>query len=134
VNTFSPFLPLPLLLRLLDDIHALAEFTRTLGSMLERGFDLVERMDANMATVVPLTEELNRNTLETIPLMRKALPLMEQADRNMANALPILERLVPMMSPTGIFTGPLEGALDRFGRVVDMLPGDLRKSGRDSSA
>jgi hypothetical protein len=97
-----------LLVRLLDDIHALAEFSTSFARRFDETIDLMDRMD--------------RQTAAMMPMMEKALPLMTEGNRNMAAALPVMERIIPAVTQATFFTAPLGGAIDRVGRVVERLP------------
>jgi len=106
VNQLLRFSPPVLLVRLLDDIHALAQFAQAFAQRFDDTLDVMISMQNMM------------------PLMEKALPVMEEQNRTMAAALPVMERVTPaLLQTTGLLTAPIGGALDRVGRVVERLPG-----------
>jgi hypothetical protein len=110
LNQLLSLSPPALLIRLLDDIHALAQFAQAFASRFDETIDVMKNMD--------------RQTQQMMPFMEKVLPVMQEQNRTMAAALPVLERITPaLLQTTSMFTSPIGGAIDRVGRVVDRLPG-----------
>jgi hypothetical protein len=125
VTALLRLLPPVLLVRLLDDIHAFAEFTKVLGGHFEQCLDLAERLDQDMAKALPVMRKMSRATDTSIPLMEQSIPLMREANRNMAAALPVMQGMAPAISQATMPAVALSGALGRVGRAVDR-----RKPGR----
>jgi hypothetical protein len=139
--------PPRLLLRALDDLHLLAttaqevlvEFAalRDLGERLdERGAEIVElgdRLDRRAREIVDLGERLDdraggvlntgaelhlvgREIVGQATSVRSAADEVSSRVTEIMSALPLLERAVRLGEP-------LEGAVERLGRIVDRLPG-----------
>ena len=133
--------------RVVNDIAATARLARSaparLDRMLELGEEMVaiarnvlaiaERLDARAEAVIALGErldsrvdqllELGANVQELGARMdERGGELVDRANRvtdtgtELIAVLPALERAIEMATP-------LEGAIDRFGRLVDRLPG-----------
>jgi hypothetical protein len=133
--------------RIASDVAALARLARAapaqLDRMLELGeeiasigrglLEIAERLDRRAEAVMVLGDRLDRRAGELIDLGGNMQLLGEQVDARGAqivdraaavvqtgseliNVLPALERALEMATP-------LEGAIDRFGRFVDRLPG-----------
>ena len=161
-----------LVLRALDDLHAIAEAARDLPSRIgvleDRLEDIegqartaievaqainttaatamvvAEQVDERLETVLELGERIETRAGEVLDLggtlQELALQVLDEA-RIMAvraeavaevggqvvASLPALERAVTMATP-------LEGAVERVGRLVDRLPGGRPPEPRDSGA
>lgn len=133
--------------RLTADVAAIARLARAAPAQLERMLELgeevaaigrglleiAERLDRRAEAVMVLGERLDQRAGELIDLGGHMQILGEQVDARGAeivdratrvvetgseliNVLPALERALEMATP-------LEGAIDRFGRFVDRLPG-----------
>ena len=133
--------------RITSDVAALTRLARAapaqLDRMLELGeeiasigrglLEIAERLDRRAEAVMALGDRLDRRAGELIDLGGNMQLLGEQVDARGAeivdraaavvqtgseriNVLPALERALDMATP-------LEGAIDRFGRFVDRLPG-----------
>lgn len=144
----NPLLAGPtLVLRALDDLHAIAEAARDLPrhvARLEDRLEQIERrvdvalavandIDGTATDVVGLGERIEERAGEVIvlggTLQDLALQVLDEArtvairaeavaevGSQVVAALPTLERAVNMATP-------LEGAVERVGRLVDRLPG-----------
>jgi hypothetical protein len=143
--------------RIASDVAALARLARAapaqLDRMLELGeeiasigrglLEIAERLDSRAEAVMALGDRLDRRAGELIDLGGNMQLLGEQVDARGAeivdraaavvqtgseliNVLPALERALGMATP-------LEGAIDRFGRFVDRLPGGGPRHPRDDS-
>jgi hypothetical protein len=128
----------------LDRLLTLAEEIAAIG---HRALDIAERLDQRAEAVLTLAERLDRRTGKIMALGErldeKAADLVDMGARirdagsvidargaeivdratkvvetgsELITVLPALERALEM-------TTPLEGAIDRFGRLVDRLPG-----------
>jgi hypothetical protein len=133
--------------RALSDLTAIARLARTapaqIDRMLELGeeiasigrgvLEIAERLDRRAEAVLQVGNRLDARASEMLDLGATMQALGEQVDARGAEivdratrvvetgseligVLPALERALEMASP-------LEGAIDRFGRLVDRLPG-----------
>jgi methyl-accepting chemotaxis protein len=144
--------------RLLSDLSAVARLARSAPARLDRLLELgeemaeigrsvlaiAERLDARAEAVMALGERLDQRAAELIELgagmrelgMRidaRSAEIIDRADRvtetgaELIAVLPALERAVEMAMP-------LEGAIDRFGRLVDRLPGGAARRRAEQAA
>lgn len=132
----NPLLIAPqLLLRALDDLHTIAQ-------AVARVEEIEQRLDARLAAVLELGDrieqlgelvdrrigEIDARAAEVVALADRVDAVIEQGARieavarevaqrggQIADAMPVLQRAVEMAVP-------LEGAVERLGRVVDRLP------------
>jgi hypothetical protein len=133
--------------RILSDLSAVARAARTAPAQLDRVLELgeeiastgrlvlevAERLDQRAAAFLALGERLDSRAVELIELGASVRDLGERIDdrgaeivdratrvvdtgSELITALPAFERALEMATP-------LEGAIDRFGRLVDRLPG-----------
>jgi hypothetical protein len=133
--------------RVASDVASIARLARSapaqLDRMLELGeeiaaigrglLEIAERLDRRAEAVMILGERLDQRATELIDLGGHMQILGEQVDargaeiadrasrvvetgNELISVLPTLERALDMATP-------LEGAIDRFGRFVDRLPG-----------
>jgi len=140
-------LPYTAVARALSDLGAIATAAREAPAQLERlivlgeeiatigrgVLDLAERLDTRATRILELAQQLDRRANEMVALGDRVSALGEQIDVRGAEivdrasgvvqtgteliaVLPTLERAIQMATP-------LEGAIDRFGRLVDRLPG-----------
>lgn len=107
----------------LDDVQRrldrALEVAETIDRRMERVLEIGERIDARADAVLELGEQL----LEVGTLANERAVLMTEAAREVAvrgaevaAALPTMERAVAIAQP-------LEGTVERLGRIVDRLPG-----------
>jgi hypothetical protein len=139
--------PQAVLNRLLSDLGAVARAARMAPERLDRLLELgeeittlgrnvlevAERIDSRADSMLAITERLDARAGQMIELADKVTALGERVDSRGAEivesanrvsatggeliaVLPALERAIEMATP-------LEGAIDRFGRLVDRLPG-----------
>ena len=130
-------LPVRLTLRALDDLH-------TIARAADRGLNLLERLDQRAERIEQLGERFlsvgERLDLRGGELLefgggmeRLGRELHEQAtvmDRHAGQVAAVGEQIVaalPTLQQAATLVSPLEGAVERIGRVVDRLPGDPRK-------
>jgi hypothetical protein len=91
--------------------QALARFDALLAA--------AERLDERAVAVIELGERVDARGVQVAEegrLLREAAAEVAVRGAQVAEALPLLERAVTMAEP-------LEGAVERFGRIVDRLPG-----------
>ena len=137
--------------RALADLGAIARLARAAPAKLDRILELgaqltrigrgvlevTERLDRRAEAVLRMGESLDARAAELVALGSRMEALGERIDVRGAEivegatavvetgdeliaVLPALERALEMASP-------LEGAIDRFGRLVDRLPGGARR-------
>jgi small-conductance mechanosensitive channel len=148
VASLADFVRLPplALLRAFDDLHTLAqvgsELTRRMDELESRADDAVELLerldsradeilalgasiDARGQSIVELGEQLNTLGTEVhaqgVLIEQRAAEVAERGAELVAT-LPTLEAAVNLVTP-------LEGAVERLGRMVDRLPGGARRPG-----
>jgi len=158
VNLAAPLLiPPKLVLRALDDLHTVATVAVTVSGQIERILVLGERIDARAEAILSLGERIDDRAeailtlghridgqADTIIAMGERLGAQGEAlvahgvliqdrakdvaDRagEIIEALPLIERAIGLAMP-------LEGAVERLGRVADRLPGGSRRQPRDAS-
>jgi hypothetical protein len=126
----NPLLAPPLLVfRALEDIHTLAqtaprfvELGERIADLGERMLDLGERIDARGDQIIEMGnqfEALGDVMTAEVRATQAAASDVVSAAREILTALPILEQAVALGAP-------LEGAVERIGRIVDRLPGGRR--------
>jgi hypothetical protein len=133
----NPLDPARLLLRLLDDLHAIAEAARCLTAS-ERPADRpeLERLTGDLRALA--------DTARSLPRVEKVLTArIEELDARLAGvldvaerieeSLPSIDRVLASIEALGdaagtlaLAVGPLQGAAERLGRVADRLPGGAR--------
>jgi hypothetical protein len=144
--------------RMLSDIGAIARLGRSapdqLYRMLELGeeivavgravLDIAERLDRRAEAIMALGDRLDGRAREVIELGHTMRDMAERVDargaeivegaatvadtgRELIGVLPAFERAVEMAAP-------LEGTIDRFGRLVDRLPGGMARRRGDRPA
>jgi hypothetical protein len=133
--------------RVLSDLGAVARAARSAPAQLDRVLELgeemasigravleiAERLDRRAAAIMALGERLDSRAVELIELGAEMRELGQRIDvrgseivdgasrvvetgGELITVLPAFERALEMATP-------LEGAIDRFGRLVDRLPG-----------
>lgn len=117
-----------------ERIDARAEQILTLGERIDARAQQIlavgERLDLRGTALVELGEEL-RAAGEQIDA--RGAEIVDRAAHvartgsELVNVIPTLERAIQM-------TTPLEGAIDRFGRLVDRLPGGAARRRADQTA
>ena len=128
-----------LILRALDDLHAIAQAAASLE-------DIERRINERLGAIAALGENVDERVAEVLELGDRIVALGDRVDlideravailatgerveqaakdvavvgRQIADALPVLQRAITMAEP-------LEGAVERLGRIVDRLPGGMR--------
>ena len=143
--------------RILSDVGAIARAARQAPAQLDRMLELgeeiasigrgvlevAERLDRRADAIMSLGERLGDQATELLDVGKQMHSLGEQVDARGAEivdratkvvetgseligVLPAFERALEMASP-------LEGAIDRFGRLVDRLPGGVPRRRVDSA-
>lgn len=119
-------IPPRLLLRALDDLHRLAvsaEIAMKQLDKLDRRADQIlalgQKLDDRADEVVALGNQmssLGRDIRAQGEVIEKRADAVVKTGMQIVDALPTLERAVGIVSP-------LEGAVERMGRIVDRFPG-----------
>jgi hypothetical protein len=146
-------LPPLALLRALDDLHTLAQVGAELMKRLDeledraeavqaglddalavghsiddmgrRALELLERLDARGASIVELGARLQEQGVE----IQEQGVLIEQRAQEVASRGAELVATLPTLEAAVALVAPLEGAVERLGRMVDRLPGGARRGG-----
>jgi hypothetical protein len=144
--------------QVVSDLGAVVDFVRWAPAQIERALDLAEelvrigatatesadRFDRRFEAMIELGTQLDARAAELITLgesMRelgyrfdtRGGELVDRANRvaetgeELIAVLPAFERAVEMATP-------LEGAIDRFGRFVDLLPGGAARRRAEQAA
>jgi hypothetical protein len=144
--------------RIVGDLAAVAGLARSAPARLDRLLELgeeiaeiarnvlaiAERLDARTEAAIALGERLDQRIQELIELGDRVQKLGQRVDERGAEivdranrvnqtgaeliaVLPAFERAVEMATP-------LEGAIDRFGRLVDRLPGGTARRRAEQAA
>lgn len=118
-----------LLVRALDDLHAIAQaaagleaIERRINERLATLVLLGESVDERLAQVLELGDRIDERAagiLTTGERVEQAARDVTIVGRQIADALPVLHRAITIAEP-------LEGAVERLGRIVDRLPGGMR--------
>jgi hypothetical protein len=138
--------------RIASDISSIARLARAAPAQLDRTLELgeeiaaigrglleiAERLDRRAEAVMALGERLDIRAAELVDLGGSMHVLGEQVD---ARGAEIVDRagavvetgaeliaVLPTLEQALQLATPLQGAIDRFGRFVDRLPGGQRQS------
>jgi len=127
VNLVSPLLiPPKLLLRALDDLHTIATVAQDANARLARleaSADALvtigSQMEVHARNVLDLGGRIDERGEQIVAegriIQERAREVSDRAGQ-VLEALPLLERAIALAEP-------LEGAVERLGRVADRLPG-----------
>ena len=126
-------IPPRLALRLLDDLHALAEAARTLPAVEARLTDRIEVLETRAAEAIAAVDTLTARADDALAVGRD----VAATGREVARALPELERALDSIeginqSATTLAQAaePLLVAAERLGRIVDRVPQGFGRWGR----
>jgi len=127
--------------RRIDQLLGLAEELVAIG---QRVLEITERLDARAESIGRLGERLDARAVELIDLGEHMQEMGGQIDRRGADIVAGAERVsetaqelllvLPTLERALDLATPLEGAIDRFGRLVDRFPGaaaQRRRQARD---
>ena len=137
-------LPVSAVMQALDDLHAIAEAARRLPAIeanLTRQFEVLNgQADSIIALgdrIVGLGERIEslggRLVERSGELLARSDEVMEESERVRASAHEVSVRgaevaaALPTLQQIATTTEPLQGAIERFGRMVDRLPGGDRE-------
>ena len=119
--------------RMLDDLHEIAMFFRSVGPRLDDLTKLADRLEVSIRAAIPVAEAVNTSLKMATPVaeavdasLKTALPLLDALSKQVEIALPLLDKLEPIAKRAVEMASPLEGAAERLGRVVDRLPRSRR--------
>jgi hypothetical protein len=137
--------------RVISDVAAVARLARSAPAQLDRLLaigeeiaqtgravrEIAERLDERADAILSLGQRLDARASEMLDLGQRVdargAEIVEAANRvaetgsELITVLPALERAIEMATP-------LEGAIDRFGRLVDMLPGGAARRRAEEAA
>ena len=137
-------LPARLVLRAFDDLHALAQAARALPDIEARLALQLDRLESRAGEVLEAMEQAEARLAEGILVGRaldeRADTILENTERvitaayavaeggeKVAAALPSLEASAAAATVLAQTAEPLQGLVERLGRVVDRLPGASRR-------
>lgn len=155
VNVLSPLVvPPKLLVRALDDLHQLATVAVRASDQIDRLLTLGERIDERTAALLALGERIEGRTDAMLALgermeghadaiLRTGQHLGAQGEQLIAHGVLLEERAqevsdrarevleaLPLLEKAIGLAMPLEGAVERIGRVADRLPGGGQRKPR----
>jgi methyl-accepting chemotaxis protein len=126
----APLIPARLVGQALEDLHAIAEAARRLPGIeatLTEQFELLNaqaerilELGERIATLGERLHERGGEILAESQHARDAAHEVAVRGAEVAAALPTLQQLATTAEP-------LQGAIERFGRIVDRLPGGERR-------
>jgi len=137
-------LPHRLVLRALEDLHALAEAARSLPDVEARLTLKIDELETRSAEVLEAVSQAEATLGDGIAIGReldeRAAAIMEQTERVIAAAygvsqsagdvaavLPSLEASAAAATILAQTAEPLQGLVERLGRITDRLPGGARR-------
>jgi hypothetical protein len=139
-------LPPLALLRAFDDLHTLAgvgtelmERLDDIESRADAAVDLLERVNARADEVLALGASIDARGESIVELGERLQAmgadihaqgvLIEQRAAEVATRGAELVATLPTLEAAVALVAPLEGAVERLGRMVDRLPGGARRGG-----
>jgi len=137
-------LPARLLLRAFDDLHALAEAARSLSDIEGRLTLKVDELETRASEVLEAVASAEATLSEGIAMAERlddrAGAVLDRTDRVVAAAyavteaadhvvevLPSLEASAAAATVLAQTAEPLQGLVERLGRIADRLPGGFRR-------
>ena len=137
-------LPHRLVLRALDDLHALAEAAKSLPDVEARLTLKVDELETRAAEVLEALAQAEATLADGIAigerLDERAIAVLDRTDRVVAAAygvtqaaehiievLPSLEASAAAATVLAQTAEPLQGLVERLGRIADRLPGGGRR-------
>jgi hypothetical protein len=137
-------LPARRVLRALDDLHAIATAARALPGVEARLTLKVDELETRAAEVLEAVSQAEATLSDGIGIGRelneRAGAIMEQTERVIAAAysvtrsaedvaavLPSLEASAAAATTLAQTAEPLQGLVERLGRIADRLPGGARR-------
>ena len=137
-------LPHRLVLRALEDLHALAEAARSLPDVEARltlkideldtraaeVLEAVAQAEATLADGIAIGERLDERTIAVLDRTDRVVAAaygVTQAAEHIAQVLPSLEASAAAATVLAQTAEPLQGLVERLGRIADRLPGGGRR-------
>jgi hypothetical protein len=137
-------LPHRLVLRALDDLHALAEAAKSLPDVEARLTLKVDELETRAAEVLEALAQAEATLADGIAigerLDERAIAVLDRTDRvvaaaygvtqaadHVAEVLPSLEASTAAATVLAQTAEPLQGLVERLGRIADRLPGGGRR-------
>ncbi|HEX3317229.1 MAG TPA: hypothetical protein VHR88_04375 [Solirubrobacteraceae bacterium] len=137
-------LPARMVLRAFDDLHTLAEAARALPDVEARLTDKVDELETRSSEVLEAVASAEKTLAAAIPIGRelqeRAGEILDRTDRVIAAAhsvtdaadhvaavLPSLEASAAAATVLADTAEPLQGLVERLGRIADRLPGGFRR-------
>jgi hypothetical protein len=139
IPSLTSFTPLAFA-RLLDDVHALATLgrrltaeidstlamARDLATAVDEAIPKLDALNAHFEALVPEAGKLNERLDGAVPAARTlnsnlegAVPQAEALNKHLEAAIPLLVALEPVIREGLDLIGPLEGSIDRLGKMLD---------------
>jgi hypothetical protein len=124
-----PILPLGAVMQALDDLHAIAEAARRLPAIETMLTEQFEILNAQADQIIDLGERLVAQGAE---LHERGGQVLVESEKARAAAHEVAVRgaevaaALPTLQQIATTAEPLQGAIERFGRLVDRLPGKDR--------
>ncbi|MFL5868166.1 MAG: hypothetical protein ACJ766_13790 [Thermoleophilaceae bacterium] len=139
-------LPPLALLRAFDDLHTLAEVSSELMRRLddlearaESAVELLERLDARAEEIMTLGSSIDARGEQIVELgdrlgalgaqIHEQGTLIERRAAEVATRGGELVATLPTLEAAVALVTPLEGTVERLGRMIDRLPGGARRGG-----
>ena len=122
-SALDVLIPARLIVRALDDLHTLAEAS-------QRGLETLERLEQRAARIESLgtaMEDLGRQLSVQARVMDEHAERVAALGEEIVSALPTLTQAITIVTP-------LEGTVERIGRVVDRLPDRRRRTATSEEA
>ena len=136
-------LPPLALLRALDDLHTLAGVGTQLMERADAAVELLERIDARADEILALGASIDARGQSIVELggqlhalgseIHSQGVLIEERAAEVAVRGQELVATLPTLEAAVALVTPLEGAVERLGRMVDRLPGGARRPGTPGS-
>jgi D-aminopeptidase len=137
-------IPARLLIRTFDDLHAIAEAARSLPDIEARLTVKVDQLESRAAEVLVALDQAEGRLAEGIAVGRaldaRVDDILEGTDRivtaanavargadHVAAVLPSLEASAAAATVLAQTAEPLQGLVERLGRIADRLPGGGRR-------
>jgi chloramphenicol 3-O-phosphotransferase len=126
-------LPERVVARALADLRSLGEIAR----LAPRAIRLLESLDAKAARMLDIAERLDAKATAVLDvgerIEHEAQIVQRRAEQINATALELLKAMPTFEQAVGL-VAPLEGAVERLGRVADRLPGGRRRTTKPPTA
>jgi hypothetical protein len=129
----TPLLPARVIVQALDDLHAIAEAARRLPAIEATLTEQFQILNRQTERIIELGQRLHERGGELLVhsdrLHMRSEEVLAESERVRASAHEVAVRgaevaaALPALQQIVTTTEPLQGAIERFGRMVDRLPG-----------